>query len=201
MTLTLPFAAAAHLPAAVAAVREAMSRSQVIALPTETFYGLAADPSDRVAVDRIYAVKGRESGKALPMVAADMAQVEELAELTAEQRGALATVWPAAVTVVLPSRVGPVPDTGTVAVRVPDHTLLRSLLARVGALTATSANRSGAPPCSTPQEVLEAVGAGVALLLDGGATAGGSPSTLLDWTGERPRIVRAGVWSMPPSWP
>jgi L-threonylcarbamoyladenylate synthase len=196
----LPFQHPSHLPAAVAAVREAMSRHGVIALPTETFYGLAADPHDEEAVARVFAIKGRETGKALLVVAANIAQVRELADLDETRRVALAAAWPAPVTVVLPARGQLAAAAETVAVRVPDHALLRALLARVGPLTATSANRSGVSPCVTPAAVAAALATDVDLLLDGGATPGGLPSTLVDWTDERPVVLRPGAWSLPPSW-
>ncbi len=195
------FAAAAHLPAAVAAAREALAGHGVIALPTETFYGLAVAPDDAEAVARVFAVKGREVGKALPVVAASLDQVDALVVLDATRRAALAAVWPAPLTVVLPLRRPLAAAAGTLAVRVPDHALLRSLLARVGPLTATSANRSGAPPCHSAAAVAEALGGEVDMLLDGGATPGGSPSTLLDWTADRPVLLRPGAWSLPPIWP
>ena len=200
MMLTLPFALPAHLPAAVAAAREAMSRHGVMALPTETFYGLAVDPRDEEAVARVFAIKGRDGGKALLVVAASVAQACELADLDEVRRTALAAAWPAPVTVVLPARRRLAAAAETVAVRVPDHALLRALLARVGPLTATSANRSGVPPCATPAAVAAALATDIDLLLDGGATPGGLPSTVVDWTGERPVVLRPGAWPLPSSW-
>ena len=172
MMQTVPFTLPAHLPVAVAAVREALARHGVIALPTETFYGLAVDPRDAAAVARVFALKGREAGKALLVVAASVAQVGELADLDASRAAALAGAWPAPLTVVLPVRRPLAAVGGTVAVRVPEHALLRSLLARVGPLTATSANRSGAPPATTAGEVAAALADEVDLLLDGGPTPG-----------------------------
>jgi L-threonylcarbamoyladenylate synthase len=200
MMQTAPFTLPAHLPVAVAAVREALARHGVIALPTETFYGLAVDPRDAAAVARVFALKGREAGKALLVVAASVAQVGELADLDASRAAALAGAWPAPLTVVLPVRRPLAAVGGTVAVRVPEHALLRSLLARVGPLTATSANRSGAPPATTAGEVAAALADEVDLLLDGGPTPGGLPSTLIEWTGERPYVLRPGAFPLPPSW-
>jgi L-threonylcarbamoyladenylate synthase len=201
MSLAVPFAHPSHLPAAAAAVREALSRHGVVALPTETFYGLAVDPADAAAVARVFAIKGRDATKALLVVAADLEQAAEVAVLDPARRSALAAVWPAPLTVVLPLRRALAAAGGeTVAVRVPAHALLRSLLARVGLLTATSANRSGAPPAATAGEVVAALGADVDLVLDGGPTPGGAPSTLVDWTGERPLVLRAGALTLPPSW-
>jgi len=200
MTIEVAFTLPSHLPAAAAAVREALARAAVVALPTETFYGLAVDPLDAAAVARVFALKGRGEDKALPVVVADLEQAAALAVIDAPRRTALARVWPAPLTVVLPARRG-TGGAATIALRVPGHELLRSLLARVGALTATSANRSGQPPCADPGSVLAALGADVAVLLDGGATPGGAPSTLIDWTAATPRLLRQGAWRLPPSWP
>jgi L-threonylcarbamoyladenylate synthase len=196
----VPFTLPSHLPAAVAAVREALSRHGVIALPTETFYGLAVDPYDETAVARVFAIKGRDAAKALLVVVADVAQAEGVAALDEVRRAALAALWPAPLTVVLPARRPLAAAGATVAVRVPAHPLLRSLLARVGPLTATSANRGGAPPCAAATAVRDALADDVDLILDGGPTAGGSPSTLVDWTGDRPLLLRPGAFAVPPSW-
>lgn len=197
----VPFSLPSHLPAAVAAVREALSRHGVVALPTETFYGLAADPGDAAAAARVFAIKGRDAGKALLVVAASLDQAAEVATIDDARRAALAAVWPAPLTVVLPLRRPLAAVAGdTVAVRVPAHALLRSLLARVGVLTATSANRSGAPPAATAAAVVAALAGELDLVLDGGPTPGGLPSTLLDWTGDRPRVLRPGALALPPSW-
>jgi L-threonylcarbamoyladenylate synthase len=201
MILRLPFRAPAHLPAAVAAVREAVAAHGVVALPTETFYGLAVDPADAEAVARVFALKGRDFGKALLVVAASLDQVDRLVSLDAARRAALSAAWPAPLTVVLPLRRPLAAAAGSLAVRIPDHALLRSLLARVGPLTATSANRSGAPPSVTAGAVAAALGDEIALLLDGGETPGGAPSTVLDWTTERPVLLRPGAWQAPLDWP
>lgn len=200
MILRLPFSAPSHLPAAVAAVRETALHHGVAVLPTETFYGLAVDPHDETAVARVFAIKGRDAAKALLVVAASIDQVARLVVLDARRRAALAAAWPAPVTVVLPLRAPLAAAAGALAVRIPAHALLRSLLARVGALTATSANRSGAPPCTDPAAVAAAFGGEADLLLDGGATPGGAASTVVDWTGERPVVLRPGAWSLPADW-
>jgi L-threonylcarbamoyladenylate synthase len=201
MTPSLPFSYPSHLPAATAAVREALSRHGVVALPTETFYGLAVDPADVDAVARVFAIKGRDATRALLVVVADLEQAAEVAALDGVRRAALAAVWPAPLTVVLPLRRALAAAGGkTIAVRVPAHALLRALLARVGPLTATSANRSGAPPAATAGEVATTLGADLDLVLDGGPTPGGAPSTLVDWAGDRLRVLRAGAFPLPPSW-
>jgi L-threonylcarbamoyladenylate synthase len=198
--LRLPFTAPEHLGNAVAAVRSALADHGVVALPTETFYGLAAEPDDPVGVGRVYALKGRSEGKALPVVGASLAQLEPLVVVPEGWWGRLEAAWPAALTVILEARRALAAAGLTVAVRVPDHVLLRALLASVGPLTATSANRSGSAPLARADEVVNALGSGLSLLLDGGDTPGDVPSTLLDLTSGQPRLLRRGRWRPPPEW-
>jgi L-threonylcarbamoyladenylate synthase len=198
--ITLPLAERSDLSAAVEAVRRVLRAHGVIALPTETFYGLAVDPYDAAAVERVFALKGRSTEQALPVLCGTMAQVEELVVVPERWRSALAEAWPAPLTVVLP--LGrPLPAaTATLAVRIPAHDLLRALLVEVGPLTGTSANRSGAPALDEPEAVRTAFGDGLALLLAGGRTAGGQASTIVDMACEPPRVLRSGPWAPPRSW-
>jgi L-threonylcarbamoyladenylate synthase len=197
--LRLPFADERDLSAALKAMLKARQGHGVVALPTETFYGLAVPPDDPVAVARVFSIKGRPAEKALPVVAATVAQLGPLVVFPEAWRGRLEAAWPAPLTVVLPSRTG-LAGGGNVAVRVPAHPLLRALLASVGPLTATSANRSGGAPLSRPQDVARLLGAGLALLLDGGEAPGGLPSTVVELTGELPRLLRQGAWQVPSEW-
>lgn len=196
----LPFTAPAHLEAAVAAVRQALATHGLVALPTETFYGLAVDPLDGEAVARVFAAKGRPADKRLLVVAASLVQLEELVVVAEPWRTRLATVWPAPLTVVLPSRRDTPAGGATLAVRVPAHPLLRALLARVGPLTATSANRSGAGAPALPEDVAAGLGADLAVLLDGGPSATSIGTTLLDVAGATPRVLRRGAFRVPTAW-
>ena len=198
--LRLPFADQSDLAAALQAVRNAWGGHGVVALPTETFYGLAVPPDDPAAVDRVFALKGRPAEKALPVVAASLAQLERLVVVPEEWRGRLEAAWPAPLTVVLPSARGLAGVGQTLAVRVPAQPLLRRLLASVGPLTATSANRSGGPPLARVEDVARVLGDGLALLLDGGDAPGGLPSTVLDITRGAPRILRQGAFQPPREW-
>jgi L-threonylcarbamoyladenylate synthase len=188
-------------------VHAAIMRGEVIAYPTETFYGLGADPANAAAIERIYAIKGRRAGEALPLIAADLDALRELgAEPPLLARRLAEKFWPGALTLVLPIApiaAGRFPDAltaggSTVAVRVPDHPVARAIAAIAGGLiTSTSANRSGHPPASTADDVHAALGDDIAVLVDGGTTPGGgpggAPSTIVDVTSETPRLVRAGV--------
>lgn len=196
----LPFRSDSHLAAAVMACRTAFDRHGVVAIPTETFYGLAVRPDDAAAVEALYALKGRPAEKALPLVVADFAQAEELAVFPPVWAMRLAEVWPAPLSVVAPVRRPLAACRATAAVRVPAHRLLRALLRELGPLTATSANPSGgSAPCS-PEEVEEGLGSLLALLLDGGPTPGGAPSTLLDLGIEPPKLLRRGAFELPAEW-
>jgi L-threonylcarbamoyladenylate synthase len=196
----LPFVTPDDLREAVPACLAALDQHGIVAIPTETFYGLAVRPDDAVAVDRLLVLKGRPAEKALPLVAADLAQVGALVRVSPVWWSRLQVVWPAPLSVVAPLH-SPLAACGqTAAVRVPDHALLRSLLHLVGPLTATSANAAGRPPASTAEEVIDSLGEGLALLLDGGATAGGQPSTLVEISVDPPKLLRPGAFHLPPSW-
>jgi L-threonylcarbamoyladenylate synthase len=196
--LRLPFHSPADLPAAVAAARAALDGHGVIATPTETFYGLSVNPADARAVACLVALKGRSADKRMLVVGASLEQIGELVEIAPAIRRWLDGVWPAPLSVVLPARRRLAAAGATLAVRVPDHALLRALLERTGPLTSTSANRSGDPPPTSADEVAGAFGDRIDLLLDGGATPGGLASTLIDATGNDLRVVRAGAWPTPP---
>jgi|APFre7841882654_1041346.scaffolds.fasta_scaffold226168_1 L-threonylcarbamoyladenylate synthase len=195
----LPFTLSEDLSAAVKAVRAAVAVHGVTALPTETFYGLAVDPRDDKAVARVFALKQRPAEKALPVVGASTEQLAGLVCIPPLWRRRLEEVWPAPLTVVLERAGGP-GRFGSLAVRVPGHALLRRLLAEVGPLTATSANRSGGKALASGDAVAAAFGGGVAVLLDGGVTQGGLPSTIIDGTVAPARLVRRGAFEIPGEW-
>jgi tRNA threonylcarbamoyl adenosine modification protein (Sua5/YciO/YrdC/YwlC family) len=194
---TLSFRRESEVAAAAAAAVETTATHGVILLPTETFYGLAADPTDPDAVDRVFAAKGRPRELALPVLCCDWQQLGLLVHVPERFRVRLSRVWPAALTAILPAldRL-PAAPAGTVAVRLPGHAMLRSVLYRTGPLTGTSANRHGRPACVEPEAALAALATAPDLVLDGGRTAGGAASTLVDLTGDEPRILRQGavIW-------
>lgn len=180
---------------AVAALR----RGAVVAFPTDTLYGLAVDPRQPAAVERLFAVKGRPSERAVPLIASDLAQVcRDLGELTGTARRLAERFWPGPLSLVVaaPGSIAPAVhgDLGTVAVRVPAHPVARLLAALLDfPVTATSANRSGAPPATTPDEVEAALGAWIAVLVDAGPAPGGPPSTIVDARGPQPVLLREGA--------
>jgi len=185
---------------AVAAAVAVLARGGVIAFPTETFYGLGADPVREDAVAAIFAAKGRSAGEALPLIAADAAAARAVAASWSPIAEQLAgAFWPGPLTLVVPVRPGAV-VTGvtagrdTVAVRVPGHPLARALAGAAPGrlLTATSANRSGSPALATADAVERAIGGHVSLIVDGGPSPGGLASTIVDVTGASPRLIREG---------
>ena len=189
-------------PAIEARVRDAadvLRRGGLVAYPTETFYGLGALARDAAAVDRLARVKGRPDGKPLPLLAADRAQVEEVAVLGDDAVRLADMFWPGPLTLVLPARPG-LPaaitaGTGTVGVRVPGSETARALArAAGGAIVSTSANASGEPPPSSPDELAPALAARLDAVLDGGRTPGGSPSTVVAVAGGGAlQLVRDGA--------
>lgn len=169
------------------AVREAaalIASGGIVAVPTETVYGLAADARNGDAVARIYAAKGRPSFNPLIVHVPDLAAAEVLAVFDADARALAARFWPGPLTLVLPSRggVASLVTAGleTVAIRVPAHRAMRALLTATGApLAAPSANASNAISPTTAAHVVASLGARVPLILDDGATSAGVESTIV----------------------
>lgn len=186
-------------PAALECAAAAILSGAVVACPTETFYGLAVDPRRREAVDALYRIKQRRSGQPLGLVAADVSQVDAVIGVLPEMGRRLARqFWPGPLTLIVaaPAELTAAlhSTTGRVAVRVSSHPIARALPAAVGfVLTSTSANRSGEPAPVTPDQVECTLGDAVDLVLDAGPATGGLPSTLVDVTGVRPVLVRAGA--------
>lgn len=189
----LPFVANDEIIAALSSAVEVVTAGGVLVVPTESFYGLAADPHRQEPVNAIHTLKGRPSGLGIPVLVADWQQLEELVIVPDRYRAKMSRIWPAAMTVVLPSRDSiPAATAGTLAVRIPDHPGLRTLLYRSGPLTGTSANGHKKPPCVSIDDVVSSLTSEPDLALDAGRTAGGQASTIVDLTGDLPRIVRAG---------
>lgn len=170
----------------------------VIALPTETLYGLAADGLSPTALARVNRLKRKPQDAPVLLLLAGAEQIATLSDRVPELFLQLAErFWPGPLTLVVPAREGLPPQItqrGTVAVRVPGLTLPRQIAARLGGpISGVSANRSGAAPCRRALDVAEVFGNEIDLILDGGPTPAGAPSTILDLSGPRPRLVRDGV--------
>ena len=173
----------------------------VAAIPTETFYGLAADPASAAGVERVAAIKRREMGKPLLVLFGERGQLATLGiAARPEALDRLFAVWPSALTVVLPLSA-PIPASRgalSLGVRMPAHDALRELLVRVGPVTGTSLNRSGETPCVHAGEVARLLEDEIEVLVDGGRTPGGLASTLLDATREPPVVLRQGAFRWSP---
>lgn len=186
------------LEARVQAAAAALRRGGIVAYPTETFYGLGALARDARAVDRLARAKGRPDGKPLPLVAPDLAAVEEVAVLGPAARRLAQRFWPGPLTLVLPARPGLAPavtaGTRTAGIRVPASEVARALArAAGGALVSTSANPAGLPPPARAEDLDPGLRERLDAVLDAGPAPGGLPSTVVAIDGERVRLVRAGA--------
>ena len=172
----------------------AIRRGGVIAIPTDTVYGLACDPANTAAVSRIYAIKRRPDRLELTLLAAAVADIEDDVELSTAARILANECWPGALSIIsrLRNRRWAIPRDGdTLNVRVPDHPMTLELLRRTGPLATTSANRHGEQPAATAAGVAPALGAEIDAVLDGGRSAG-LASTIIDCTTTIPRVLRDG---------
>ncbi len=174
----------------------ALSSGEVVAVPTDTVYGLAVDPRLPGAVDRVFALKRRPELFQLPVLVADPTEIVGLAQATAIAERLISRYWPGPLTIVLPRRAGVTFDLGgdpaTIGLRCPKSPLLRELLRRTGPLAVTSANRHGEPPLSTAGEVRQSFGAGVTAVLDGGR-CDGTPSTVISLACRDAKCLREGA--------
>ncbi|MEJ2597854.1 MAG: L-threonylcarbamoyladenylate synthase [Anaerolineales bacterium] len=183
-------------PHAIDRATQTLQAGGLLAFPTDTVYGLAAHLLDPASIDRLYAVKDRDSTKAIPVL---LSSPDELAQVTAEMNVMALRLarrfWPGPLTLVVP-RHPSLPDNlsnlPTIGVRMPDHPLALALMRRTGPLAVTSANLSGAENTRTAQEVYAQLGGRIELILDGGRTPGGFPSTVVDCTAAEPAILRQG---------
>lgn len=186
---------AVTLEPALAALRS----GEVLACPTDTLYGLAVDPRNPAAVQRLFAIKGRSSDQAVPLVAADYAQVVARLGVLPPIADRLARAfWPGPLSLVIPTVTEIAPQvhggTGAVAVRVPKHAVTRMLARLFGyPLTASSANLHGRSPTPDADEVAATLGDDLSVLVDAGPSPGGAPSTIVDVTVSPIRLVRAGA--------
>ena len=183
-------------PNALAQALQILRAGGLVAFPTDTVYGVGALVFDAAAIEKIYAAKGRSTEKAVPILLGDAADLEKVTAQVSEMALRLAgRFWPGPLTLVVP-RHASIPETlsplPTVGVRVPDHPVARALLRAAGPMAVTSANLSGqASPC-TVEEVYVQLGGRIPLILDGGQTPGGAPSTVVNCLGAEPQILREG---------
>jgi L-threonylcarbamoyladenylate synthase len=176
----------------------ALQRGRLVVMPTDTVYGIAADAFNADAVERLLRAKGRGRQMPPPVLVSARSTMEALAAGVPEWARALTEeLWPGPLTLVFrqqPSLQWDLGEThGTVAVRMPDHPIALELLTRTGPLAVSSANRTGLPPATTADDAEAMLGELVRVLLDGGPTPGPVPSTIVDCTSERGRVLRRGI--------
>lgn len=190
----------ASRPDTIARALEILRAGGLVAFPTDTVYGVGALAFDGAAVESIYAAKNRPVEKAIPILLADAADVDKVAAGLPNIARVLASrFWPGPVTLVvpkLPTLPEAVSATDTVAVRVPNHEVARALLRAAGPMAVTSANLSGQASPMHAEQVLSQLNGRIPLVLDGGGTPGGIPSTLVNCLSDEPEILRAGPVSL-----
>ncbi len=180
-------------------VTRILNEGGVIVYPTDTFYGLGANCFSAAAVARIYALKKRDAAKPLLVVISDTDMADRVArDIPPLFRELASRFWPGPLTLILkagsslPRRL--LGDGDSIALRLPDVLWLRALIRQAGfPVVATSANLSGEKEISTAEDALALFNGQVDLIVDGGRTAGVKPSTVVDLTGEKPRLVREGA--------
>jgi L-threonylcarbamoyladenylate synthase len=200
MNDTSPLLTSRRVPDEViaAAVAE-LNRGGVIAMPTDTVYGLAASLDHPDAIERIFSIKGRSGTKAIPILVSSLAAFERLSRWPGESAMRLArALWPGAVTIVVEASDA-VPnavrrDGTSVGIRMPASADALEIIERAGgALAVTSANRSGSPEARSADEVRERLGGRLDLVVDGGASPDQRPSTVVDATRDAVHILRSGA--------
>jgi L-threonylcarbamoyladenylate synthase len=176
-----------------------LCRGGIVAMPTDTVYGVGVTLEAENGLERLFAAKDRPLDKAIVLLVAEAAQAEEVGVVGAVARALADAFWPGGLTLVLPQVPGSaLPEVltagqTTIGVRMPDHDCPRALAREFGPLPVTSANISGRPAATTVQEVIDQLGERIDLILDGGPTRGGVPSTVVDCSGEEPRVLREGA--------
>ena len=181
----------------IAETQKVLKGGGVIAFPTDTFYGLGANPYNTKAVDKIYSIKGRDPEKPLLLLIDSILKLDDMVEEISEASAKLIeSFWPGPLTILfkpkhtIPKNI----TTGLIGIRQPGNSITRKILAGLNyPLTAPSANISGEDPTTTAEQVKDRLGNKVNLILDAGICRGGEPSTLVDTTQTPVRLVRAGA--------
>jgi L-threonylcarbamoyladenylate synthase len=189
--------------AGLAAAIEALRGGGIVALPTDTVYGIAVALATPGGVEALFAAKRRPPDKGIMLLLADAAQAPAIGRWPTAAAALAGAFWPGGLTVIVPQRRDvPLPAalTGgapTIGLRVPDHAVPRALAAAVGPIPTTSANVSGLPEARDAAAIVDQLGEHVALVVDGGAAHGGPASTVVDCTVDPPRILRLGAVAIP----
>jgi L-threonylcarbamoyladenylate synthase len=189
----------ASSPNAILGALEVLLSGGLVAFPTDTVYGVGSLAFHQEAIESIYAAKDRPMEKAIPVLIGDSTDLSKVAdEIPLFAMKLIARFWPGPLTVLVPKKPTlpeAISATATVGVRVPDHDVARSLLRLAGPMAVTSANISGQPSPTTAQQVYAQLSGRIAMIIDGGETPGGVPSTLVDCTGDEIQVLREGPLS------
>jgi L-threonylcarbamoyladenylate synthase len=188
----------AQLESGLAAATTAIRAGELVVLPTDTVYGLAADAFDQAAVRRLLDAKGRGRDMPPPVLVGSVATLDALCSaVPAWARVLVEHYWPGPLTIVVREQTSLQWDLGetrgTVAVRMPHDPVALELLGRTGPLAVSSANTTGQPAATDADRAAEMLGDSVAVVLDGGPTVDDRPSTIVDCTAGRPRVLRVGA--------
>lgn len=170
----------------------------VIVFPTDTLYGIGCDPYDEKAVDKIFKIKNRDKINPLPILASSVVDIERIVLLSRTAKRLAQIYWPGALTIIVPLIDKKISDNlragkMSIGVRVPNNICVLSLLKDCKYLTGTSANKSGEPGCKSFSEVLSSSLRGFDAILDGGEVDERVQSTIVDLTGQHPRVIREGA--------
>lgn len=182
-----------------AAAVEVLRGGGLVALPTDTVYGICVALETDGGVERLFQVKRRPPDKGIMLLLESVDQAPRIGVMTPAAAALAEACWPGGLTVVVPQRqdlslpAALTAGTPTIGLRVPDHPAPRTLAGGVGPLPTTSANVSGLPEARNGREILDQLGETIDLILDGGPAHGGSASTVVDCTAEMPRILRVGA--------
>ena len=181
---------------AIEQVAAVIKKGGLVAFPTDTVYGLAANAFNPDAIEKLFLVKGRDFNKAIAILIGENNQLKQIAsEFSGMAKKLSKRFWPGALTLVvpiqqtLPKLLSP---TETIGIRMPDHNFVLRILKTTGPLATTSANLSGGKNPLTAEDVVEQLGNNVDLIIDGGLCPGGIPSTVVDCTQQEIRIIREG---------
>ncbi len=176
-----------------------LCRGGIVAMPTDTVYGVGVTMEAENGLERLFAAKDRPLDRAIVLLVGEQAQAEEVGVLSPVARSLAERFWPGGLTLVLPqvegSALPAVLTAGqtTIGVRMPDHDCPRALAREFGPLPVTSANISGRAAATTAEEVFAQLGERIDLILDGGPALGGVPSTVVDCSGDEPKVLREGA--------
>jgi L-threonylcarbamoyladenylate synthase len=177
---------------------EVLREGGIVALPTDTVYGIGCELNAPRGIERLFEAKGRPPDRAIILLIAAEEQAADIGVMGPAALALADAFWPGGLSIVVPQRddvAMPEVLTGgapTIGLRVPDHPCPRALAAAIGPLPVTSANLSGMPEEATAEAIAEQLGESIDLILDGGPAHGGPPSTVVDCSGERARVLRPG---------